>query len=442
MLTAPLWRLCISLSLPAVFGLVFVGAATFADAAFVGHFGGATALGAVLLAFPLTMFASTVSALVGSGAAAVLSRARGRGDDRAVADAYGAFASWSVLAGVAITIIGIAFARPLLHFVGARTEMLGVGTDYARIVMAGTVFGNFVFGVSFLIRGEGKIHASMVLLGGGSLLNVLLDAVFVGMLGWGSNGAAYATLATQVITASVTFAYCFRLAVPPRSWRLSAAFDLAPEMVRDGMAASLLYVVGIVQQSLVFRTCAQSGSADDLVFAGAYLRLLMVGLVPAWAVAMALAPVAGMSHGAGDQRRARRTMMVFGAAATGASVLVWAVAMFWPRMVLGALIAEPAILEAYEGSFRLLLWSFPTLGFQLVGAAYLSAVGRGRAAAAIIACRNVVVLGPLLWLLPSRLGTDGVWWALLIADMSSLVVALAVVGHKSAATKTVSAADS
>ncbi len=445
-LTAPLSRLCWSLSLPAVAGLMLVGAATFADAAFVGHTSGSTELGAILLGFPLTMVASAVSALIGSGAGALLSRAMGADDDGQIAEAYGAFALSTLVAGIVITVAGVFAAAPLLSLMGASGEMLAVGTRYTRIVMAGSLCVSFVFGASFLIRGEGRIADAMVILAAGSLLNVALDAVWIVGLDGGAVGAGYATLVTQVVTAVVTLRYLTsgRLRVPLRGWRMTGLSGHVRVMVRDGFAASLLYTMGIVQQVLVFRACAAWGTSDDVVFAGAHLRLLMVALVPAWAISMAIAPVVGIAQGAGNTMRARDALKIFSFWATVASTAVWLVATLTPEALMSTLVHEVSVVAPRADVLRLLWLSVPILGVQLVAAAYLSAIGRGMAAAAIIACRNVLVLGPLIWLLPRLIGLGGVWAALVLADVASLGVCLVLLrsGQSNAATNTESAADS
>ena len=421
-------RLCWSLSLPAIAGVLLLGAAPFADAMFVGRVAGTTELGAILVSFPITMIASAIAALFGSGAAALSSRAIGDNDDEGVVRVGSAFLGWSLLASVVSTVVVVAATPQLLVALGARGAMLASAIDYTRIVFLGTPFGVFVFGASFLIRSEGRIAASMVLLGGSSIFNVLADAWLVGILELGATGAAWATFATMVTTAVATAGYLARSdsLLHPLRWRPALSRMLLGPMLRDGSAPMLLYVVALVQQGIVFRVAASWGTEDDVVFAGAFLRVAMLAAVPLWGIAMALQPVIGMNHGADKPRRVRRALHVFAGFASLFAIAAWALATLLPHHSLAMFIDDPALISSHIGSFRLLMLTFPTQGVQLVTVALLIGVGRGVQAALILLLRNVLILAPLALVLPLAAGIDGLWWALVATDGLCFVIAVAL----------------
>lgn len=425
-LSAPMGRLCMSLSAPAIAGLLLMGAATFADAAFVGLLAGKQQLAAILLAFPLTLLNSALAALIGSGAAAMASRALGAGDKGAIRSVGGAFLGWTLLASLVATAGSVVAARPLLALIGAQGAALESGVVYIRIVFAASLPLNFVFGASFLIRGAGGVARSMMLLGGGSLLHVALDLVFVGFWSMGAEGAAWATLATAVATALATVIDLWRAEplLEARRWRPSLS-HLGP-MVRDGAAATLVYAMTILQQAIVFAVAARWGTNDDVLFVGAYSRLYMLAMVPLWGFVIALLPVIGVNHGAGKPERVREAVKVFSMAASLTGVVLAALAATFPQTTLGLFIDDAELITRHTPAFRLLLLPFPTLGLQLVVAALLISVGRGISAALLLVLRNVVVLTPLLVVLPHVLGLDGVWAAMVATDVACFAMAVAL----------------
>jgi Na+-driven multidrug efflux pump len=284
----------------------------------------------------------------------------------------------------------------------------------------------FVFGASFLIRGEGKVTAAMVLVGAGSLFNVALDALFVAVWGMGAAGAAWATLATQIVCAIATALYLWSPAsqLEARRWRPTLALDLAPALWRDGATAMLFYAMAVAQQAIVFVVAARWGSADDVVFVGAYLRLMMLALVPMWGMAMAIGPVVGVCHGAGDRQRVRRALQVFLLGATAAGVALWLCVTMWPSDTLALLIDDPLLCDARAPVLRWLMLPLPFVGGQLIVAATLVAMGSGGRAAAILVARSVLLLLPLALIMPSIWGIDGLWGALVVTDLSCVPLSL------------------
>lgn len=122
-------RLMVSLSLPAIVGMVVVGLYTFVDAIYVGQLVGATAMGAVAVAYPFTFVNSGLSALIGMGSASVLSRAIGANDQRTIDRVAGNLVFMNIVLSSAVTVLGIVFARELLMLAGAEGEMLELATS-------------------------------------------------------------------------------------------------------------------------------------------------------------------------------------------------------------------------------------------------------------------------------------------------------------------------
>ena len=426
LLQAPLSALCARLSLPVVAGLLLIGAATFADAAFVGHYATTDALGGILLGFPVTMLNSAVAGLIGSGCAAVLSRAIGASDAQKARRVCGAFVVWTVVASLLVTGAVLLWAEPMLGWLGATGAMLSEGALYLRIVFAGAVVQNFVFGASFLIRGEGRMSGAMALLGGGSVLNVLLDGVLVAGMSMGAEGAAYATLFTQVATGLATALFLWRDdgALSMRRWRLTMAPSLAREVLRDGAAAMLMYGMAMLQQAIAFRVVASHGTSSAVVFMGAYLRLIMLGMIPMWAIAMAVQPLVGVCHGAGLHQRVGRAVSVFARYATLIGVLVGSVALVAPRAVLGLLLTDTQVIGQHVHAFRWLMAPFPLLAAQLVIASALVSIGKGAHASVLLVARNLVLLLPAVLILPRILGIEGVWLAFVVTEVLSFGIAI------------------
>ena len=429
-LSAPLGKLCWKLSLPAIAGLLLIGGATFADAAFVGHLAGAEDLAAILVAFPITLINSAVAGWLGAGAAAVLSRALGGSEPDAGRRIGSIFMGWTLLVSAIVAALVIAWAPSIMGWLGASGAVRDVGASYTRIVFFGAPCVNFVFGASFLIRGEGKIAASMKLLGAGSVANIVLDGVFVGVLEMGAVGAGWATLITQIGTAVATLGWLLLSdsTLQARRWRprLGALADrvIAGEMMRDGLGPLCMYLLSAVHQVLIFRETAVWGSDDDVVFVGAYLRVVMLALVPLWGMAMALQPVVGMAYGAKDHERIFGAFRVFALNATLIAVALTAIAWLFPAATLGLFIDDPQLIAPRVGAFRWLMLPLPAMGVVVMAATMFASLGHIWKVAVILFSRHLIIVWPLLLLMPYLFGLRGIWYALIVTDLCALLLAL------------------
>lgn len=157
LLTASPFQLMISLSLPAIIGMVVVGLYSFMDRVFVGQLIDQVAMGAVSVSYPFTLINSGISTLIGVGSASVLSRAVGKKDQRTIDKIMGNLIALNLLLGLIVTAIGMIFTRPILSLSGAEGEILNNAERYLRIIFAGSLFVNFAQSSNMIMRGEGLL---------------------------------------------------------------------------------------------------------------------------------------------------------------------------------------------------------------------------------------------------------------------------------------------
>ena len=222
LLTASPFRLMLFLSIPAIIGMVVVGLYNFMDRVFVGQLINEVAMGAVSVSYPFTLINTGVSTLIGVGSASVLSRAIGKKDQNTVDKIMGNLIAMNLLLGAVITILGMIFTRQLLSLSGAEGEILNHAERYLHIIFAGSLFVNFAQSANMIMRGEGILKKAMLITGTGAVLNIILDPIMIMAMsdqGKGIEGAAYATVSSQIVTAAITLWYFLTKSKVARIWR-------------------------------------------------------------------------------------------------------------------------------------------------------------------------------------------------------------------------------
>ena len=162
---------------------------------------GTAALGAVGLCFPLIVVISAFANLFGSGGAPLFSIYRGKKKEQEAARIMHTSFSMLCFSAVVLMIIGLLFARPLLVLFGASQDVLVYAYPYMMIYLVGTLPSMIAVGMNPFINAQGYSTVGMLSVAVGAVANLLLDPLFIFVLGFGVRGAAIATVISQCLSA-------------------------------------------------------------------------------------------------------------------------------------------------------------------------------------------------------------------------------------------------
>ena len=405
------------LSLPAVGSMVSIAVYMLIDAAFIGLLGTAE-LGAASVAFPLFTAVGGVGQVFGTGAASIISRLLGRGD-REKANTIASAALLGVLfAGGAIATVVNLTLEPLLARIGGTSSIIAVAGGYTRIL----IFANAIIMVNVtlvsIIRAEGNIRRGMYSVMIATLLNVVLDPIFMFAFDLGLRGAAIATLIAQ--SASLVFLTSTFVSNRNTS-RIHLGSSLRglrslPKLLLVGVPSFLLQLLGASAIAFINVAAAKYGDAA-VASVGLTFRVLAVGMYPIYGFTTGFQPVAGYNYGAGNYDR---VLVAIRAAVVWTSVfavLFTAVVVgFAPSIVL-AFSRDPAVIMIGARMLRFVTLLFPLFGLQIVAAVLFQALGYALPAALIILARQGIFFYPAIILLPRYFGLNGIILTQPIADL-------------------------
>ena len=424
-------RLMVGLSLPAIVGMVVIGLYTFVDAIYAGQLIGVNAMGAVSVAYPFTFINSGIACLIGMGSASVLSRAVGAKDKATIDKIMGNLIVMNVVLSLASTIVVIAFAPQLLSLVGVENEMLDLAVSYIRVVFVGSLLVNFGQSSNMVMRGEGNMVRAMTIMGGGAVLNMILSPIFIiGFrdAGFGIQGAAAATVLSQLVVAAVMLWWFVRKEKVCRIHRVTISGDVLGEVVKVGVSAMLMQVLTLVYQAVVYRVAAEWGGSEWQVLFGAALRYQAFAFIPLWGMSNGLQPAVGTNYGAAQFARVRRILLTFCIGATVLSLVFWIPAMVSPSSVLGLFITDPSLIEMGVSDFQVFFCLYITYGLMIMAITYMQSIGDGGKAALLTIARSTILFIPLVLAIPqvAGLGIHGVWLACMLSDGLVMVLSVAM----------------
>ncbi len=290
-----MFKLCI----PAIIGMVVIGLYSFMDGVFAGQLIGKNAMGAVAVAYPITFLNSAIATLIGIGSSSILSRAIGKNDQETVNKIMGNLLCLVLIFSTIIMVVGIVFAKELLLLTGAEGEILELAVRYLRIIFIGSIFVNFAQSANMVMRGEGIMKKAMLFMTIGAVLNIILDPILITAFGeYGIEGAATATIISQVIQAVITMVYFIRKSKNVRFHKIQIEKTLLPEIFSVGLSAMMMQLMSMIQQTLMYRMAAKYGGNNQLILMGATLRIQALSFIPLWGMSQGLQPVVGTNYGA------------------------------------------------------------------------------------------------------------------------------------------------
>ena len=423
--------LMFELSIPAILGMVVVGLYNFMDSVFVGQMVGSVQMGAISVSYPFTLINGGTAAMLGVGSASVLSRAIGKKDEATIGKIMGNLVAMVILLSAIITIVGMVFTRPILTLAGASGDILIYAEKYLRIVYAGSLFVNFFQSANMVIRGEGQLKKAMLIIGSGAVLNIILDPIFITLLnpvGRGIEGAAYATVLSQIIQALITVWYFKKKSQHVKIGRIRIEKSLLPQILAVGVSALLMQVLTLVQQTVIYRVASNYGGETSQILLGAALRVWNFAFEPLWGISQGFQPAAGTNYGAKDYNRVKKLTGVFVASATILSLLFYIPVELFPANVLSLFITTPSVAASGATNFRIMFSTYILQGSFLIAVTLFQSLGKANKATWLVLFRQIILFIPLAVILPmiGGMGIRGVWLAIALTDAILVVITISM----------------
>ena len=422
------FKTMLTLSVPAVLGMLVIGLYNFMDAVFVGQMVGPVAMTAVKVSYPFTLINSGIATLIGVGSSSVLSRAIGERDQETVDKIMGNLISFVSLLSVIVIVVGLIFTRQLLSLAGAEGEVLEQAVRYLRVVFCGSLFVNLGQSTNMIMRGEGKLKKAMAIMATSAILNIILDPILIKVCGEGNGvlGAAFATIISQLVLMIMSFFYFIKKSDTVRIHKIKFEKTLIKPVLSVGVSAMLMQVMSMLQQTVLYNTASKWGGSEWQTILGAALSLQAFSFIPLWGISQGFQPAIGTNYGAKLFDRVGKFTRCFMISATVVALIFYIPIMCFPAKMLSMFITDAAIVEAGAPMLRVLFAAFITYGVLILSITFFQAIGKASAASILALLRQLFLFLPLVLLLPhiAGLGIKGVFYAQLITDFTVLVLAV------------------
>ena len=405
------YRRLIRFVIPSVAMMILTSIYGVVDGLFVSNFVGKTPFAAVNLVIPFTMILGAFGFMLGTGGTALVAKTLGEGRQEEANRIFSMLIYFALGLGVLLTIFGIAVLKGIVIKMGADDAMLRHCMIYGRIVLLGIPFYMLqnMF-QNFLIAAE-KPQLGLIVTIAAGVTNMVLDALFIAVLGWGVAGAAAATALGQCVGGLVPFVYFARknsskLSLVKTRLMGGALFHACTNGSSELVSNVSMSLVGMLYNLQLMKFAGENGVAAYGVIM--YVNFIFIAIFLGYAYGSA--PIVAFNYGARRTEELQNVLKKSLKLILGTGISLFLIATVFAGVLSGLFVGYDA--ELYRltvRGFHLYAISFLLCGFNIYGSSFFTALNNGVVSAAISFLRTVVFEVAAILILPVFFGVDGIW---------------------------------
>ncbi len=408
----------IRLGVPLIAGMCIMVLYNLVDTYFIGKTGDDYQMAAVNLAYPVMMVMVAVSNMIGTGAASLIARCLGAGR-RETADHTVTVAFWLTAAASALVGgVGLLLLDPLVRGLGAGDNTFLYTRQYVMVLLLGSIFtmGSYTFGS--LLRSEGSVKYSVAGMVAGTVTNIVLDPVFIFVLGMQVQGAAIATVLGNAVSMGISLAFylCGRTLLRPSLRYLKPTKEILGEIFWVGVPATLETLLTSAAYVVNNRLAVDYGELTVAAM-GIAQKILSLGNYVYQGFAAGTQPIMGYNYGAKNYPRMLQVLRAGVLIVSGTELFL----MLWFGILAPVLIDvftdSPEVVRTGSHVLRTIMWILPFVGAVSMSRMSFQAMGKPLYAFAITLVRQLFLYIPLLLLLNRVFGFGGMLWAQPVTEL-------------------------
>lgn len=367
------------------------------------------------VALPIISAISAFANLFGMGGAPLFSITRGKGDSKEAEYIMGNTFFLLIMSGIILTILGLIFKTPLLFLFGASNDTIKYADGYLTIYLLGTIFVMVGLGMNSFINAQGFGTIGMLTVAIGAVANIILDPVFIFIFHMGVQGAALATILSQLISALWIFRFLTgeKPALKLKLECLKLGTQRVMKIVTLGMSGFIMSLTNSAVQ-ITCNSTLQLYGGDLYVGAMTVINTIReVVMMPVHGVTNSAQPVMGFNYGAGKNLRVRKAISFTSVVCIVYSTLIWAIVYVFPGFFIRIFNSDPELIKIAIPSLRLYFFGFFMMSLQMAGQSTFVGLGKSKQAIFFSLLRKAIIVIPLTLYLPRvyGLGTKGVFLA-------------------------------
>lgn len=419
-------KLLLDMSIPAILSMLVAAIYNIVDRIFIGRINplGLTAIG---ITMPFQVVQMAFILLIGVGGSTLISIKYGEKKyDSAEKILYNSLVL-IIISELIISLVCIIFMDPIFDLMGVSKDVYGYAKDYIWIILIGGVPGLTGYCLNNSVRSLGHAKESMIIVMVSSILNIILDALFIFVFKWGVRGAAIATVISQtMVTVFVLYFFIKAEDIPIKFRKKNASFDLKAvwEIFQNGLPNFYMNLFGTIVSIILNKFIIDFGGdyhlASVTIISSVSLFITMI----IYGISQGAQPLIGYNFGANKYHRIVETVKLSSGVIVAISSLFLIFIEFYPKLFVYPYTSDTRLLDITGHNIRIYLLGITFVGIHSIATTYFQSIRRPKISSLLYILRYGGILIPFLYIVPKIIGINGVYLSNALSDTISGVVAL------------------
>jgi putative MATE family efflux protein len=413
-------------TIPTIAMMIFTSIYGVVDGLFVSNIVGSEAFAGVNLIMPALMMLGSVGFMVGTGGSALVSKTIGEGNKKLANRYFSMLIYFLLIVGIVLSILGNVFIRQISELLGAKGEMVDICSTYGRTLLCSLPF--FMLQncfQSFLVVAEKPAMGLCVSVIAG-LSNMVLDFLFIYVFRLGVFGAALATAISEFVGAAIPLIFFIRKNNPPLKL-IKTKLELKPILrtCSNGSSEMVTNISMSLVNMLYNLQLVKFAGYDGVVAYGIimYVGFIFSGTYLGYCVGVA--PIVGYHYGAANTAELKNLFKKSLFLLSSAAVVLTACAELLSSVLAGIFVGYSQDLhDMTTNAIQLFALSYIISGINIFASAFFTALNNGLVSAVISFMRTLVFQITFIFILPELLGLNGIWLAVVGAEICSLIISV------------------
>lgn len=412
---------------PSIVMMIFTSIYSVVDGLFVSNFVGKTALASINLILPFLMGLSALGFMIGTGGSAIVAKTLGEGDPKRANSYFSMLVYVTAIGGIILALLGMLLVPSVASFLGAEGELLSNCILYGRIsfismpaFMLQNVFQSF-----FVTAEKPKLGLAVIITAG--VTNMILDLLFVGILGFGLAGAAVATVCGEMIGGLFPIFYfsrknssLLRLGKTQFNGRIlmQTCVNGSSELMTN-LSSSIVNSLYNIQ---LMKFAGENGVAAYAAIM--YVNFIFIAIFLGYSIGSA--PIISYHYGAGNHGELKNLYKKSLQLVGSWGILLFVLAQFLATPLAKLFVGyDSTLLAMTQTGFRIYSLVYIINGFNIFGSSFFTALSNGVVSAVISFLRTLVFQIGAVLILPIVFGgINGIWSSVTVAELLTLCITI------------------
>ena len=425
--TAPIGKLLMQYSVPAIIASVATSLYNIIDSMFIGQGVGAMAISGLAITFPLMNLVIAFCVFIAAGGSTICSIFLGQKDYKRASNVLNNVLLLAVIHSFVFGGLSLVFLDEILYFFGATNETIPYAREFMRIILYGTPISYIFIALNNMMRATGYPRKAMQSALLSVAVNLGLAPVFIFVLKWGIGGAALATICGQAVgMAWVVKHFCDKKSyVHFVAKNISLKWSIVRRIYSIGLSPFLMNVCACIVVIFINSALLKTGGENGNLAVGAFgivNRTGMLFVMIVFGVTQGMQPILGYNYGANQWSRVKRTLKIGFIVGVIITTIGFAVAEIVPYQVASMFTTDKTLIEISVMGFYISFMFYSVVGGQVVIQNFFQSIGKPKVSIFLSLTRQLLFLVPTLLIFPTIWGVNGVWTSLAVSDLLAFIV--------------------